>query len=377
MAQNLNDLFNRTGDLNGSTASPTGGTWQNQPSAFLPPATGEVALDGSKVTMRSTDPTLHTNSASTSTADEKVTLEFTPFDDNWQVILLLRADATTGAAYQLLFGPGTGGIGVYRRSNTTESWGGAAQIGSSVNNALAASDRSSHTVTFSVIGSTFSATLDGSAISLGSPTDGTITTAGRVGFGGRSFTSTAVSEDDEAGGSTPVAFTGTVPTINAVVGTSGSVDLASYFSGSLTPFTYTTHAGTLPTGFSRSGSVISWTTSTSVGTTTGIQIRATDTGTNVATTNSFSISVTAIPSVTINDWVNNTGTDLGGTTGVDIAFLNDSTRALVLYSTNNTISGGHDITISNAAFTVSSYYVWIATKSSEPTWFAAGRVQAA
>lgn len=180
-----------------------------------------------------------------------------------------------------------------------------------------------------------------------------------------------------AGGSTPVAFTGTVPTINAVVGTSGSVDLASYFSGTLTPFTYTTHAGTLPTGFSRSGSVISWTTSTTVGTTTGIQVRATDTGTNVATTNSFSISVTAVPSVTINDWVNNTGTDLGGTTGVDIAFLNDSTRALVLYSTNNTISGGHDITISNAALTVSSYYVWVATKSSEPTWFASGRVQAA
>ena len=203
MAQNLNDLLNRTGDLNGSTASPTGGLWQNHPSAFLAPAGGEVALDGSKVTMRATDPTLHTNSSSTASADQKVTLQFTPNADNWQVILLLRADSTSGAAYQLLFGPGAGGIGVYRRSNTSESWGGAAQIGSSVTNALAASDRSSHTLTFSIIGSAFSATLDVTPISLGSLSDGTITAANRVGFGGRSFTSDVISEDDEtASGST-------------------------------------------------------------------------------------------------------------------------------------------------------------------------------
>ena len=200
MAQNLNDLFNRTGDLNGSTASPTGGVWQYHPSAFVAPAPGAVALDGSKVTMQAADPTLHTNSSSTASADQKVTLQFTPNADNWQVILLLRADTSTGAAYQLLFGPGAGGIGVYRRSNTSESWGGAAQIGSSVNNALNVGERSSHTLTFSIIGSAFSATLDGSAIALGSLSDGTITAANRVGFGGRSFTSDVISEDDEVGG---------------------------------------------------------------------------------------------------------------------------------------------------------------------------------
>jgi hypothetical protein len=103
-------------------------------------------------------------------------------------------------------------------------------------------------------------------------------------------------EASTGGGGTPVAFTGTVPTINATVGTAGSVDLASYFSGSLTPFTYSTFAGTLPTGFSRSGAIISWTTGTTAATTTGIQVRATDTGTNVATTNAFSIVVAAAPS---------------------------------------------------------------------------------
>lgn len=200
---NLNDLFSRTGDLNGSTASDVGGIWQNHPSAFIAAAPGYVSLDGSKVTMGSTEPTLHTNSSSTASADQKVTLQFTPNADNWQVILLLRADSTSGAAYQLLFGPGAGGIGVYRRSNTSESWGGAAQIGSSVTNALAAADRSSHTLTFSIIGSAFSATLDGTPISLGSLSDGTITAANRVGFGGRSFTSDVISEDDEtASGST-------------------------------------------------------------------------------------------------------------------------------------------------------------------------------
>jgi hypothetical protein len=197
---NLNDLFNRSGDLNGSAASPLGGTWFNQMSAFVSPGAGEVALDGSKVSMRQADPTLHVNSSSTASADQKVTLQFTPVQDNWQVIILLRANNASGAAYQLLFGPGAGGIGVYRRSSTSESWGGAGQIGSSANNSMTVSERGSHVLTFSVIGNAFSATIDGSPISLGTITDNTITSAGWAGFGGRSFTSDYITEDDEAGG---------------------------------------------------------------------------------------------------------------------------------------------------------------------------------
>jgi hypothetical protein len=89
-----------------------------------------------------------------------------------------------------------------------------------------------------------------------------------------------------------VAFTGTVSNQSATVGVPFSLDLSSYFSGSLTPFTYSTFAGTLPAGLTRTGAVISG-TPTLAGASSGIQVRATDTGANTATTNAFSITVAA------------------------------------------------------------------------------------
>lgn len=107
-------------------------------------------------------------------------------------------------------------------------------------------------------------------------------------------------------GATPVSFGGTVATQNGTVGAAFSVDLASYFTGSLTPFTFSTQAGTLPAGLTRTGSVISG-TPTGAETQAGIVIRATDTGSNTADTNSFSIAISASSSGLVSKIIQQSG----------------------------------------------------------------------
>lgn len=92
------------------------------------------------------------------------------------------------------------------------------------------------------------------------------------------------------GGSTPVTFNGNISDININNGTPYSLDLSSYFTGTETPFTYNVQTGTLPTGLTLSGSVISG-TPTVDGTQSSITIRATDGLSNTADTNAFSITV--------------------------------------------------------------------------------------
>lgn len=90
-----------------------------------------------------------------------------------------------------------------------------------------------------------------------------------------------------------VSFSGPVPTQNGTQGSPFSSSVAGYFSGTLTPFTYTLQAGTLPAGLSLAPDGTISGTPTTPGTSTGIVIRATDTGTNTADTNSFSIVINA------------------------------------------------------------------------------------
>ncbi len=96
--------------------------------------------------------------------------------------------------------------------------------------------------------------------------------------------------------STPISFTGTVPAQSATVGTAFSLNLASYFSGSLTPFAYAVTSGSLPAGLTLSGSTISG-TPTAEGNVTGLVVTATDTGSNTAATNAFAINVAAAPAL--------------------------------------------------------------------------------
>lgn len=93
---------------------------------------------------------------------------------------------------------------------------------------------------------------------------------------------------------TPVSFSGPVPTRNGAVGSAASFANAGFFAGSLTPFAYTNVGAALPAGLTLSSStgIISGTPTTAA-TTSGIIIRATDTGSNVANTNSYSIVIAA------------------------------------------------------------------------------------
>ena len=96
-----------------------------------------------------------------------------------------------------------------------------------------------------------------------------------------------------AGPATPIAFTGTVPTLNGTEDAAFSESLASYFSGTETPFAYTVQSGTLPAGLTLNSStgVISG-TPTTVGTSSGIVVRGTDATPDTADSNSFSIVIT-------------------------------------------------------------------------------------
>jgi hypothetical protein len=90
----------------------------------------------------------------------------------------------------------------------------------------------------------------------------------------------------------PVTFNGSVPAITGFVGAPISVSVASYFTGTYTPFSYALLAGSLPAGLALVNGVITGTPS-AVGSTSGIRVRATDSIVNAADTNAFSISISA------------------------------------------------------------------------------------
>lgn len=99
--------------------------------------------------------------------------------------------------------------------------------------------------------------------------------------------------------STPIAFSGTIPTLNGTEGSAFSQNLSSYFSGTETPFAYTVQSGTLPAGLTLNSStgVISG-TPTTAGTSSGIVIRGTDATPDTADSNSFSIVIATPPAGT-------------------------------------------------------------------------------
>jgi len=93
---------------------------------------------------------------------------------------------------------------------------------------------------------------------------------------------------------TPVSFSGTVSNQTGAEGSPFSLSLASYFSGTETPFAYSLQSGTLPSGLSLSSSTGAITgTPTTAGTSSGIVVRANDSASNTADTNSFSITIDA------------------------------------------------------------------------------------
>lgn len=126
------------------------------------------------------------------------------------------------------------------------------------------------------------------------PVDVTVTMSGSAGSTAGVVTLLRLRE--AGAGSTPVGFSGTVPTLIGKQGVAFSESLASYFTGSLTPFAYSIKSGALPGGLSLNSStgVISG-TPTGSGTAGGIVVRATDAEDNTADTNAFAIGLEANP----------------------------------------------------------------------------------
>lgn len=156
---------------------------------------------------------------------------------------------------------------------------------------------------------------------------------------------------------TPVEFAGTVPTQNGTENEAFSVDLASYFSGTETPFTYSIQSGTLQTGLSLTGSVISG-TPTATGT-QSIVVRATDQDTDTDDTNSFDIVIAAEvvdPIINTLPLKNNTGTLLANETGVTVDIYNPTTGALVLHETGETTNASGICSIQDDALSAATEY---------------------
>lgn len=96
----------------------------------------------------------------------------------------------------------------------------------------------------------------------------------------------------EAGAGVPVSFSGSVPAQSGTVSAaSPALALAGYFSGSLTPFTYSLASGALPPGLTLNASSGQITgTPTTAGSYTAT-VRATDSGNNQATTSGIAWTV--------------------------------------------------------------------------------------
>ncbi len=201
----------------------------------------------------------------------------------WNVAAILFNGSATAATATTLSGPTSGTVGV---ASTNFTAGANGSITGTV--VVTPSDGGA--------GGTFTPTSV--SISSGTPT-GTFTytaastSPATIGIGDNGGLTDATSITFTAASSVlPVAFAGTVPGQSATVGAAFSLNLASYYSGTQTPFTYTVQSGALPAGLTLSGSTISG-TPTTAGTISGIVIRATDASSNTANSNSFSITVAA------------------------------------------------------------------------------------
>lgn len=111
-----------------------------------------------------------------------------------------------------------------------------------------------------------------------------------------------------------------------------------------------------------------------------VTVRATDSSSNISSQDVI-ITITdvvegASGTVTISDWVNNTGTLYPSGTQVDISFHDITSRALVLRSPTATLNVSNDLVITNASLGVGTTYCWFAENPLDLTVSASGRVTA-
>lgn len=165
------------------------------------------------------------------------------------------------------------------------------------------------------------------------------------------------------GDASAVVLVSSIPVQSGEVGIPFLLNLAPYFSGTETPFTYAIQSGALPAGLSISGSTIVGTPAVA-GEYPAIVIRATDTASNTADSNNFSIEIDPAPGVTVTVPLrNNTGTLRASESGIRVAVLRASDLVSVFETSGlATDSNGRLPTLSDAAIVPgTSYHVVIKT----------------
>lgn len=173
--------------------------------------------------------------------------------------------------------------------------------------------------------------------------------------------------------SVPVSFGGTIP---AITGTQNAaitpVNTSTYFSGNLTPFTYSLFSGSLPSGVTLNSStgVISGTPTVSFS--GNIVVRATDTGSNVSNSNSIAVTIAAAAgTITITDVVNNTNTPWASA-AVDAATVMPlNLGSVVVNKAGLSTTAGADLVITDASIVTGTEYIILIKIGSAYGWYRA------
>lgn len=198
MSTVLDDQFNRSGFILGSSASPTGGTWSAVVTSHY--AGGDYSLTGSAFVIPGSsgeDIFSLKNSALFTTIEGSATLNFTPATDGWAAGIVIHADSDSYPCW--IAWVSGGNAHVSRFDSASDSV--ATNLSGPWTQPVAAGNRSAHTLTVDVASDgTITISVDGTPVSGATIDDAALTTAGRWGVMGRGVSIDAIVASDGAAG---------------------------------------------------------------------------------------------------------------------------------------------------------------------------------
>lgn len=155
MALKVESGFSGTGFISGHTSDVVGGTWS--PIASPHGSGWDSSLTGGILTTGSSSLQIWKPATGAGDQAQTLTLEYTPFADDWIAGFLLRVSGTSG--YWVNIGPAEI---LVRKWSDTSDWGFLSAIASQTTGYLGAGDRSPHTLVASIdAAGVFTFSLDG------------------------------------------------------------------------------------------------------------------------------------------------------------------------------------------------------------------------